>query len=241
MEHLAKETFKDWTMPYMIDEINDLLKEEENYFLEDYRIAYKNALVSPVYMTDSEFERYEREQERNKHTIKFAQYQKHIEYYKQTYAKIVEICDKAASRMQEDFGKRSPTILENYIREKEESKCKDTTQYTSGYDWILRANGFVYELLNKFSNIHDIIRFHKFKKETNFTQSEAESVVFYMKEKLDVTIKNFDSNLVEIPFKKDTLLAMKSIHTFSSENSISKDDTLELFCEYIGKPFFKDT
>ena len=239
MELLAKETFKEWAMPYMIDEINALIKEETEYSQTEYMTAYNNALASPVYMTDSQYNRYEREQERNKHTLRIAEYQKYVEYYKKTYDTIVEICDKTASQMQNEFGKRLPNILENYTRKKEESNSEDITTYTSGYHWTLRTRRFVYELLNTFSNIHDFIRFYKFKTKTKFSQIEAESVICYMKEKLDINIKNFDNKFAEIPFKKDTLVAMKSINEFSSENSIAKDDTLDLFCEYIGESFFK--
>ena len=80
-------------------------------------------------------------------------------------------------------------------------------------------------------------------------QANKEKILAYRKErykqlhayKYDIKITNYDNKFNEIPFKKDTLLAMRALNRFSSENSISTNDTLELFSEYIGSPFFEHT
>ena len=57
-----------------------------------------------------------------------------------------------------------------------------------------------------------------------------------MKEKQNIEIINYDDKFNEIPFKKDTLLAMQGINSFSAKNNINANDSLELFSEYIGPP-----
>lgn len=215
--------FDKWSMPYMLDELDKLDIDEYHY--------------NSKKMTQSDFENYEDSLSlENRRTLRKAEYQKNIEYYNKTYNKIVEICDKTTTLMYQDFKHIYPNIIEAYLYEKERL-YQDVTKYSQEHEWVENAYNIICYLLDTYSKINDFIRFKKFKEKTNFIQMEAECVVNYMKEKLDINIKNFDSKFKEIQFEKDTLLAMKCINKFSSKNKIKKDDTLELFCEYIGKSF----
>ena len=233
--NLVRDIFKHWKMPYMINEINALLGEERNYYSSQY-----NTLCQPQYMTDAEYERSERYEKNNKDFLMSARYQKNIEYYKSTYTKILEICDKAAELFHSEHGKRIPSIMENYLSAKQKSESMDSSKFIRGIHWSIKTSSFVNSLLRDYSKLEDWGRFGMFKLKTKIPPLDAESVIRYMMEKCDTKIRNFDSNFNEISFKKDTLLAMQTIQKFSSENNISNNDTLELFCEYIGKPFFHD-
>lgn len=238
---LVKDTFKHWKMPYMLDEINLLRQEEFQYEVEAAREEYRSLCQRTEYMTDAAYERFQNRQEEDKIAIRLADYKKHLEYYKRTYSKIMEICDKAAILLNSEFGHKVPNILERYSKKKEETKLEDTTKFIRGNQWIGLADTFVYELLSVYSSIYDRVRFTKFIKNTKLSISEAESMMIYMEDKCDIKITNYDNKFNEIPFKKDTLLAMRALNRFSSENSISTNDTLELFTEYIGSPFFEHT
>ena len=241
---LVKDTFKHWKMPYMLDEINSLRQEEFQYEVEAAGEEYRSVCQRTQHMTDEAYERFQNRQEDDKMAIRLADYKKHLEFYKRTYYKIVDICDKAAILLNSEFGHKVPNILERYSKEKEKIKIEDyynTTKFIRGNQWISLAYTFVYELLLVYSSIHDRVRFTKFIKKSKFSISEAESMIIYMKDKYDIKIRNYDNKFNEIPFKKDTLLAMRALNRFSSENSISTNDTLELFSEYIGSPFFEHT
>jgi hypothetical protein len=90
-----------------------------------------------------------------------------------------------------------------------------------------------------YSSIHDTNRFLIFKDKTKFLFPQIEAVLVYMIEKCNIKI-GIDY-IDGVPFRKDTLLAMQTINKFSSENNISNNDTLELFCEYIGTPLIEDS
>jgi hypothetical protein len=228
---LVETTLQGWKIPYMMDEVNNLYDEED-----DYNSKYRGSL------TGSKLENYE-------DSLSFEQlkafkrsiYQNNLEYIKKTYTKIIEICDKTTSLMNNDFGDKNSYIMKDYLEAKERYFYEDVTKYTVEGHWADRVYNLVCHVLTVFNNINDFRRFSNFKEKTKFTQMEAESIICYMKEKLDCKIKNFNNKFIEIPFKKDTLLAMKCINKFSSKNSITKDDTLDLFCEYIGESFFKET
>jgi hypothetical protein len=241
---LVEDSFKHWKMPYMLDEINSLRQQEFSYHIESAGEEYRSLCQRTEHMSDAAYERFQNRQEENKIAIRLDDYKKHLEYYKKTYTKIVEICDKAAILLNSDFGDKVPNILERYSNKKEEIKLNnyyDTTKFIRGSQWIALVSTFIYELLLVYSAIHDSVRFSKFIKMTNFSISEAESIMVYMKDKYDIKITNYDNNFNEIPFKKDTLLAMRALNKFSSKNSISTNDTLELFSEYVGAPFFEYT
>jgi len=228
----------------MLDEINSLRQEEFQYEVEAAGEEYRSLCQITQHMTDAAYERFQNRQEENKIAIRLADYNKHLEYYIRTYSKIVEICDKAAILLKSDFGHKVPNVLERYSKEKEKIKLEDyynTTNFIRGNQWISLASRFVYELLRVYSSIHDRVRFVNFIKKSKLSISEAESMIIYMKDKYDIKITNYDNTFNEIPFKKDTLLAMRALNKFSSENSINTNDTLELFFEYIGSPFFEHT
>ena len=241
---LVKDTFKHWKMPYMLDEIILLRQEEFQYEVESAGEEYRSLCQRTQHMTDEAYERFQNREEENKIAIRLVDYNKHLEYYKRTYSKIVEICDKASILLNSDFGDKVPNVLERYSKEKEKIKVENyynTTKFIRGNQWISLASTLVYELLRVYSSIHDRVRFVKFIKKTKLSISEAESMIIYMKDKYDIKITNYDNKFNEIPFKKDTLLAMRALNRFSSENSISTNDTLELFSEYIDPPFFEHT
>ena len=214
--------FKNWKIPYMEDEILKLEIEEDNY-------------NSKKRMTDDQLLDYEDtlSMEQKKIFLK-AEYDKNLDYYTKTYNKVIEICDKTASFVSETFKNTIPNIMERYLEDKERCFYEDIKTYRLEHQWSGRAFNVICCLVDIYYEINDFLRFRKFKENTKFTQMEAEAVISYMNEKIDVKIKLVDSKLVTTKFKKDTLLAMKCINKFASENGITKDDVLELFCEYLS-------
>jgi hypothetical protein len=206
----------------MLDEIRILEDEEEIYnskktMTDDQLLDYEDSLSM--------------EQRR---AFRKAEYEKNLEYYIKTYNKVVEICDKAANLLSEQFKNTISNIMEHYLEDKERCSYEDIKTYRLEHQWYERAFNIICRLLDIYSNINDFVRFRNFKEKTKFNQIEAEAVLSYMKEKLDVKISLVDSKLFKTPFQKDTLLAMKCINRYASENSITKDDVLELFYEYMG-------
>jgi hypothetical protein len=233
---------------YMTNEIQKLVMEEFEFNSNLYRQC------EPRYMTNAEIEWNERYEEENKLILRKVRYEKNIEYYKQMYIKIVDICEKIADniyarllniidRYSEHFGRDAVTsaskIIEEYIDEQIKSNYEDTSTYISGSEWKYRVIRFVNPLLDIHSSIFYSARFIIFKRKTEFSYSQVEAVLVYLKEKCNIEIEL--CYIDGVPYKKDTLLAMQTINKFSSENNISNNDTLELFCEYIGPPLFRDS
>ena len=122
--------------------------------------------------------------------------------------------------------------MERYLEEKERCFYEDIKTYRLEHQWYERAFDVICCLVDIYKEINDHLRFRNFKEKTEFTKYETEVIMGYMIEKLDINLKLLESRLFEFKFSKDTLLAMKCINKFASENSITKDDVLELFCEY---------
>jgi hypothetical protein len=213
--------FENWKIQYMLDEIR-ILKDEERIYnskksmTDDQRLDYEDTLSLE-----------------QKRAFRKAEYDKNLDYYTKTYNKVIEICDKTASFLSEKFKNIIPNIMEHYLDRKERCFYEDIKTYHLEHQWSERAFNVICGLLDIYYEINDFLRFRNFKEKTKFTQYEAEAVIQYMIEKLDIKISLVDSKLVTTKFKKDTLLAMKCINKFASENGITKDDVLELFCEYI--------
>ena len=213
--------FENWKIQYMLDEIRILEDEERIYnskksMTDDQLLDYQDSISL----------------EQRKIFLK-AEYDKNLDYYTKTYNNVIEICDKTASVISEKFKNIIPNIMEHYLDRKERCFYEDIKTYRLEHQWSERAFNVICGLLDIRSEINDFLRFRNFKEKTKFTQYEAEAVIQYMIEKLDIKISLVDSKLVTTKFKKDTLLAMKCINKFASENGITKDDVLELFCEYI--------
>lgn len=218
--------FEHWKIPYMLDEIEILEKEEVVYnskksMSDDQLLDYEDSISLE-----------------QRKMFRKAEYDKNLEYYTKTYNKVIEICDKTASKVSEKFKNIIPNVMDCYLEDKERCFYEDIKTYRLEHQWSERAFNVISCVVDISSNINDFLRFRNFKEKTKFTQMEAEAVINYMKEKTDIKIKLVDSKLFKIPFSKDTLLAMKCINRYASENSITKDDVLELFCEYIGPSFY---
>jgi hypothetical protein len=105
----------------MLDEIILLRQEEFQYEVESAGEEYRSLCQRTQHMSDAAYERFENREEENKIAIRLADYKKHLEYYKRTYSKIVEICDKAAILLNSEFGHKVPNILERYSKKKEDT------------------------------------------------------------------------------------------------------------------------
>lgn len=214
--------FENWKIPYMKDEILILELEEDKY----------NSKKS---MTDDQLLDYEDSislEQRRMFTK--AEYNKNLEYYTKTYNKVIDICDKTASFLSEKFKNTIPNIMEHYLDRKERCFYEDIKTYRLEHQWSGSAFNVICCVLEIYYEINDFVRFKTFKEKTEFTKYETEVIMGYMIEKLDINLKLLESRLFEFKFSKDTLLAMKCINKFASENGITKDDVLELFCEYLS-------
>jgi hypothetical protein len=211
--------FERWKIPYMKDEILELELNEEKYnsnkrMTDDQLLDYEDSLTLEQ-MT----------------AFRKAEYDKNLDYYIKTYNKVIEICDKTASFLSEKFKNTTPNIMERYLDRKKGVSMNIKT-YRLEHQWSETAFEVICCLVDIYYEINDFLRIRNFKEKTKFTKYETEVIMGYMIEKLDINLKLLESRLFEFKFSKDTLLAMKCINKFASENSITKDDVLELFCEY---------
>jgi hypothetical protein len=249
--------FARYKIPFMKDEINKLIKMEENenkeihnLLADEFHKSFKSKWGAlPSYhsgMSDSQCDRIEKEQMRrgdlcqNYITEGFRHVNvTHKDVYIQTYSYIIFICDKTFKFIQDLYldGKKNQEIhtfilsnlINTYTRTKESCNAIDSSSLKSEFDWIDKTLPLIRILYKEYTTFLDYQRLVTFQQKAKLTDEEAFSILYYLIHK---NLTSFYLNISK--YTENTLLVKKVMNRFSKEHGIRPEDVLEVFQEYIG-------